>query len=640
MKTNTLLRRLIVSALCAAMVISMLPVTVFANRDVDDSENNPPPPATEYVEPTVPGSTSAPRYILQFVMGEDGYASNNGSVTVSYTTNSGTGSVTVDLYEGYMKLFPNYSYSNLTKDVQRLADKGMAVNGTLIDGIAQSFTGTYYDTTERNLDAYSTYTVSLDNIPYGVTSIDSVSVSLDDKDSLSLQSLQVISVTSWLLYADTDTHSLDYLRRYWNGSYGSELVGSWSGQLVAEASGTCNGGTTTTFSTKNNKLTYYSNNRTVVDNSGSSMQGVSIHIADFYDAGIESLLAGYSRTEKTAADSKDKFNAADFLSIGKQAYSAYSNLDPIIKDCLTLEVTYLDTMGHTRKVKIPFITAYLTNILLANKGVLCGNDDYNTWISGIFQQNETVALQLRLAQYESLVGLKLTYGETVDYAASRGNAKTVNTSTDKLTVDSICFYENVTAQNFTLPYDKSHLACMLETDLTPAYSYTSSNSAGATLATGHQLNVTLENGRLINGGPEEKELENTYVFTLTNSSVSSAGTLSSIHLDITYVDNNGFEHTLEDLNLENLVGQFYGYTFNFDVLAWKKANVAGNYDGSQADNRNRDLIKVCSTTIPMKGGLPCLLVTMDSRIFTIRHRAIIICGSTLWSRLSCPQSPV
>lgn len=580
MKINKRFLRLTSLVLCAVILVGLGPLAVPADAKLFF------------------GVTTMPKYIVQLVVGEDGYNGNSGTITVSYTDGTGkTGSVSADLLEGNWDLFP---YRSLGSEESVLKIQGNERGYAMFaNQVAMDYTGNFHNDINRNLDPYSAYTVVLPDMPDNLKSVDSVQLKLSQNDTLSLQSLRVIKVSSWPFYVGED-----FLMSYMNGLYGSQMEGEWNGHLVAEGAGACKGNATTTFSVGNRNLTYYpEGERTWINNVRGTMQGVSVHIADVYDAGIEFLLSGYGKKAKTTVDSNDKFNAKAFLEkIGSQAYSAYSNLDPIVQDCLTLEVSYQDVLGDTRKIEIPFISAYLSNILVDNAGVLCGKDDYTTWISGIFRQNDTVALPLPLAQYESLLGLKLTYGKKAAYTTDNDKVRSIPTSVDTLTVDNVCFYEGVSFNNFKQPYNKSTLSCQLETDLTPVYSYSAASAAGTTLGTGHQLNMTLENGRLVNGSPKARELKDTYVFTLTNSSIDEAGTESPIYADITYVDTNGLEHTLKDLNIENLTGQFYGYTFNFDVLEWKKANNMLPTDPGQVDNRVKDLYQQYDSHMSEKGG--------------------------------------
>ena len=556
------------------MVISMLPITVFANKEKDDRDE----PET----PTIPITSSNPGYILQLVAGEDGYAGSGGSFTVTYTDSKGkTGQkLTVDFYEGYKTLFPDQAFSRSTDVYKNITDNYMFGTKSLsayeANSIARYYTGSYYSGDTFALTPYSSCTFSLGGLPEDLKEITAVEVKLDSRDSLSMQSLRIIKLKSW-------SSGLNCLSSYMNGTLSSQMEGSWYGELVAEATGTCNGETTTTFSTSNSKLTWYASNRTVLDNQSSS-QGFSMHFADTPTAGIESMMAGYNDDEIQAYFFGTNYSNEDFKKMGNSAYLAYSNLNPIFKECLTLELTYLDVMGDTRKIEIPVVTSYLINILVSNKGQLCGYND-TTWISGILQQNETIGLALQLAQYKSLVGLQLIYGQSPTGMTNRDNVRTVDTDKDTIAVDSMCFYGY--AASFKMKYSTQHLSCLLEApNATLSHHYTSSSPDGALLSTGYKLNITLDNGRLIEGAPSQKELKDTYVFTLTNSGVENAGTYSGIYMDITYMDTNGFEHTLEDLSLKELVGEFYGYTCNHDVLLFKQSNNAsGYYIGDKAMDR-------------------------------------------------------
>lgn len=565
MKTHDKLRRLVVFILCATMVVGLLPMTVFADMVAEANATLRP---SQKVNRAIAPVTYVD-YIIQLVAGERGYT-GNGTIEVTYTDYYGKSkSVTVDIYDSYLKLFPENTYKKITDGHELIQDvhkRGMASSSNMayeINGIAKQFTGAYSVGMGGQFDLrpYGSCTLPLSRIAGNIESVDSVKVTLKDQGSLSLQSLRIIEV-------DRDNEG-----RYFNGTLSGQLEGRWRGYVLAEGSGTCSGGKkSTVFSESEYNLKCYAGNkRPYVDNEALICQGISFHIADEPTAGIETLLADV-RTEFSAETPEWElyFNGSALKQLGVEAFRAYENLNPIFSECLNLEVTYLDVLGATRKVEIPAVTLYLVQILCDNEGKLYGQNYplYSTWISGIFQQNETIALVLCLAQYKSLLGIQLTYGEAPDGIVSsifsEEYRRVVDTKNDTLAIDELCFYEDVSGKEIQNRYSEKHLTCLPTLPEKTAYSYTSTNIGGAELETGYKLPMTLENGKLVEGPPVKKPLKDIYVVELQNSDVDGAGTYNNVYMDIAYVDINGFEQVLENLSLKELVGQFYGYTCKED----------------------------------------------------------------------------
>ena len=132
----------------------------------------------------------------------------------------------------------------------------------------------------------------------------------------------------------------------------------------------------------------------------------------------------------------------------------------------------------------------------------------------------------------------------------------MDTKTDRLIIDQLCFYEGVTQSNFKNEYSTTHLTCVPEITIDPAYCYTPTRSA--TLTTDQTLALSVASGKLTEGKPTETELKNTYVFTLVNSGNRDAGTYGLVTMDITYTTTKGQQVTLDGLSLKDLVVDFCG----------------------------------------------------------------------------------
>ena len=493
-------------------------------------------------------------FALELVAGSDGYTGRNGQVTVNYTDSLGiTYDKTVTLQSS--SWFLSYSNSLTTESIM---DRYNLTADWLSSGVelfqmAAGYVGTEFDDTSytSQILPYAATTFQI-VMPRNITRINSITVQLDENDNLILQSVRLLELSST---GDG----------YWNGMLSTEYAGGWQGRLLAQSTGssyTVNGSSSITFT--NGSLTtrglqvYAMGNGPAVDNSGEAV-AVSVQIADVLGAGIESLLAA-NRSGYT--DREARFLNSEVMNdlVGNDAWKAYYNIYPFYQECMTLSVTYLDTLGATRQVSIPFMTTYLLYLLRENDGVLSGGD-WTTWISGILQQNENVGLPLRLAQYDSLVSVRLTYGQTPSGFTS-SNANTIDASADPITIENICFYEGATSSNFNSPYDSEKLSCVLETSLTPAYSWSSSGAAGQQLSRGGSVSASLDAGTLSEGAPRGgRDFTDTYVVRIKTADIETAGTTNPVTVSLTYTDTAGQQHTTSTYSLQTLASNFYGSSY-------------------------------------------------------------------------------
>ena len=495
-------------------------------------------------------------YALELVAGSDGYARKSGSVTVNYTDSLGiTYQRTITFDQGYEALFPASEVKDSEESYNRSLTSNWLTTGVgEMNGLAAGYVGNYYpykDVTDTCLLPYTATTFQL-VMPQNLVKINSITVQLDEEDNLILQSLRFYELTA--------TGS-----NYWNGMYGLERTNGWKGRLLAQSTGgsyTVNGNSSATFTNGSLQTrgleTYARGQGPLVDNSGAYV-GVSLQLADTLGAGIETLLAD-NKTSYT--DKQAKFNASKYMDdqVGDDAWKAYYNLHPFYQECLTLEITYQDTLGSTRKVSLPFVTTYLIYLLKENDGKLTGGS-WESWISGVLQQNENAALPLRLAQYSSLVSLKLTYGRAPS-SFSSGNSDTINASEDPITLENICFYEGVTASNFNSEYDTEKLACVLDTSLTPAYSWSASSTSGQQLSSGSSITASLAAGNLSAGAPREDEQSSSrYLVRIKTADVETAGTDDPVSVSLTYTNASGQQQVTSTYSLQTLAANFYGSSY-------------------------------------------------------------------------------
>ena len=501
-------------------------------------------------------------FIVEMVAGADGYPNRDGSITLNYTDSLGISyNKTITFSDGYGDLFPG-------SDLKKAHEKGNWTSlptsgwGTQTDreitGLGSGYVGNYYtyeDVTDTCLLPYTATDFQL-VLPQNISKINSITIRLDDSDNLVLQSVRLFELSQ-----------IDS-KNYWNGEFGLERTRSWQGRVIAQSNGnshTISGKSSYTWQGNSNTrglTTYARGQGPEVDNSGNKL-GVTIHFADVLGAGIEGLQA---RNTRSYTDKAAKFNASDKLnsSSGNDAWKAYYNLHPFYQECMTLELTYKDTLGATRKVSVPYMTTYILYNLVANKGTFSGGS-WETWISGILQQNETAALVLRTAQYESMVSVKVIYGNA-PYGFTSSNKSSIDTGSDSISLESICIYENVSTSSsasnyFGSVYDKTKLAFALKTKLEPAYSWSASNEQGQKLSGGGSLSATVSDNALKKGAPEKRDGSSKYLVKIKTADIETAGTDNPVTVSLAYTDITGAKRTTSVYSMPTLAGNYYGSTY-------------------------------------------------------------------------------
>ena len=501
-------------------------------------------------------------YMLEMVAGSDGYPNKEGSITLNYTDSLGisyTKTITFD--DGYGNLFPGSDLENAHKkgNWTSLPIVGWGVQSDReITGIASGYVGNYYtykDVTDTCLLPYTATDFQM-VLPQNIAQINSITITLDDSDNLILQSVRFLEL------------SQIGSENYWNGEFGLERTRSWQGRVIAQSNGnshTISGKSSYTWqgNTNTRGLTTYARGKgPAVDNTGNHI-GVAIHFADVLGAGIESLQA---RDRRSYTDKEAKFNASDKLNSlsGNDAWKAYYNLHPFYQECMTLELTYKDTLGATRKVSVPYMTTYLLYHLVNSGGTFSGGS-WETWISGILQQNENAALELRMAQYASMEGVKITYG-SAPYGFTSSNKSTIDTSSDSISLESICIYENTSSHSsdsnyFDSVYDTEKLAFMLNTKLEPAYSWSAGTEQGQKLSGGGSLTATLSAQTLKKGAPEERDQTSKYLVRIKTADIETSGTTNPVTVSLSYTDTSGAKKTTSVYSLKTLASNFYGSSY-------------------------------------------------------------------------------
>ena len=497
-------------------------------------------------------------YALELVAGSDGYVNKNGTVTVNYTNALGCAySQSIRFREGYGAVQVNKNVKDAEKDYNHtITSPWFQTSVGEMQGLAAGYIGNYYvyqDVSETCLRPYTGTTLLL-AMPQNI-SVSSISVSLDENDSLTLQSVRLVEL-SYL--------AQDY-ENYWNGAFGLERTRPWTGRLVAQSVGgeySINGRSSVTFQRDQSYdfgrlQTYERGKGPVVDNTGTGV-GVTIQIADVLGAGIESFAAWNGRSY---SDKEARFAAWEQLKnrANDDARKAWFNLNCFKQECMNLTIDYKDTLGAHRRVEVPLFTSYLVYLLKENQGKLTGGS-WETWISGIFQQNENVALPMRLAEYASLEGVSLTYG-AAPAGFTSGNSGRVNAGGDPLTIENICFYEGVNGSNFNSKYDSRTLTCPLKTSLKPTYSY--SVKGGQQLTAGSTASASLASGSLVKEPPAARDYSNKYLVKLKTADIETAGTKDPIYFRMDYTDTNGDKQSTAEYSLTTQASNYYGANYRY-----------------------------------------------------------------------------
>lgn len=524
-------------------------------------------------------------YAVELVTGGDGYDSPEGTVTVNYTDSLGISyDCSITLWDGYYTRVGGW----LEWADPDVTSPWLTTTAAQMRAMGNFFTGNDYSSNSC-LQPYTSTTLQM-TMPQNISRINSITVALQEDDQLNLQSVRFYELSA----------TGDYYR---NGMFAKELTQGWQGRVLAQSTGgpyTVLGKNSITFTNSSLETlglrTYARGQGPLVDNSGEGV-GVSIQIADAAGAGVESLLAHSSGSLEQDGNygtgwEQLKSQASD------DASKAYQNLAPLFQEFMNLEITYLDVFGSTRKVSVPFFTTYMACILKQNDGRLTGGT-WETWISGILQQNENAALSLPLAQYDSLVGLRLTYGTAPDGLSNTySNFKTVDTASDTITVENLCFYEGVTESNFVNKYDTEKLACVLDTSLSPAYSWSSSSGAGQKLSTGSSISASLSAENLSTGAPTSlRDFSSSYVVRIKTADIETADTDDPVSVSITYTNQAGQQQNTSVYSLQTLADNFYGASY---------CNAPANYQYALHMRRNC----LCEFTVDLPGAATIDAITL------------------------------
>ena len=411
--------------------------------------------------------------------------------------------------------------------------------------------------------------------------------------NVGIQSIRIIQLEEPLT-------SADFANLTTNGIFSNEAVLKLKGQVLAETRGEAKlSEVVTWFNEKDTPNAAYSlvnytkGNRIRVNTVDAKFQGVTVTFSDTFGAGLDNLLADiltsvpepyhdyqFTTQESMAYVFRDKNNPAG---LGIPLYNLFSGY---YRDPLTLTVTYYDSFDDVREVDIPFVTAYLMQLIMDSKTLGQGSD----LISGILQQGQTAALRLNLSEFKSFISAKLHYGYdeknplTGKLQPMEGDAYyedddierdplLYNLAKDAIALDSISFYDNVTTDNFKMGYDGKGLIPTFKTSLKPSSTWTASTSTGQILTENRSFTVFKESreGSTVNmfdGYVPAKNYDDKYLVEISTLNTPIAGTISDLTYQLHYIDNSGEKRDTLTSSLQGAAKDFYGNSSrNLDATA-------------------------------------------------------------------------
>ena len=472
-------------------------------------------------------------------------------------------------------------------------------NFTQINQFSAMMLGNYFDAytmTTSYLKGYQAIQIPI-VLPADVTEFTMISskpitaynnrLGTDPNKGVGIQSIRVIDLSE-PLYENSSMLTT-------NGFFSPEAVLGLRGSVIAETQGTVNNyqGTWAPDNPTYKLVNYNEKNSIKVDTISGDFQGVTVTFSDTFGAGIDNLLADVIKDYP-------KINSADFPTNQAMIYVMKNKNNPdnlglplinllgaYYRDPLTLTVTYYDSFGETREVDIPFVTAYLTQLIMDSRRI--GDVAPETWISGVFQQGQTVGLRLNLSEFKSLVSVKLSYGYDENPLTGRlrsmeGDAwyddddderlpLTYSLAKDSIAIDSICFYDDVTTANFYARYKGTDLTSTIETTLKPSSSWQASTANGQIITADRSFTAYKESKEgatvnMIDGAPIRDEYKDKYLIEISTLDTPIAGTISNLSYQIHYTDTYGTSRSTTVGSLQGAAKDFYGNSSrNLDIFA-------------------------------------------------------------------------
>lgn len=533
------------------------------------------------------GSSKHTYCMYEIVTGNNRNNIHDGTITLTYTDYMGIDrTVKTNLKDGYKIACgdkEDFAVKNLTGAIK--LNDWSAADAMSMQNAAALVTHNLYG--ETALDEGVLKANAATHVMFDATEdiVKVKSIYLDVSDSLEIKAVRLIAPTGGSYLGNI----------YWNANYGSERLREFNGRLLAElnASNTVSRNITfaPTEASEKRRLTVYESGKGPAYNTKSSMVGVSIQIADLYNAGVDELMARNA-------------TASNF----------WDNLDPCVEECFTLKLEYKDVKGVTRTVEVPVLTTYICQLIFQDSiskyrlsdhtglmgtqvsavglvGTIAEKEAKKDWISGLMRQDDNVGLALRLSEFKELVSLNFTYGvkpsgltyTTTEHTQKDGcdskttvtdDVRRINTDKDVIAIENICFYTGVNSTNFKNSYDAKSLGVKFTTTLTPQYSYSAASKNGVRFAKNGALSLKAGQGNFRSGKPAAREDTERYLVRFENSKFGmvSANSLGipdpsglfgdqGVRYSIAYTTNDGAQHTTTPTSMIDVCANYYGISY-------------------------------------------------------------------------------
>lgn len=275
-----------------------------------------------------------------------------------------------------------------------------------------------------------------------------------------------------------------------------------------------------------------------------------------------------------------EINIADVYQSGIEALATpvADNQPPLcelpIMEFLSLQVSYLDTIGVQRTVKMPVITSCIS--WAVENGFL----NYSSKLAGIAQQGENLVFAGRLPGFSSLVDYQLSYDLDADKLSKISRAgdiaingkpykdpkepfidrdKYADIHVDRMFLTSLKIYctDGNAADN--VEYTGSDGALTFGISANPSYFYAAGSAYGDALSVGSPKRVQMLKYEKDAITEPVFDLKNRYIVEIETDNVSFADTTSEVQAVFYYRSTSGTNSTTNPFYISDAAREYYGY---------------------------------------------------------------------------------
>ena len=319
---------------------------------------------------------------------------------------------------------------------------------------------------------------------------------------------------------------------YYSGSYNIAFKGSLLGYLEEDAIDFELEGSDIMYKVSNKagsdyKFAVPSAEAAVYDSKNSEFL-VKFDIADVYGAGIESLAANYN----------DGYRL-------KQ-----------VAEALAVNITYKDVYGRSKTVVMPAITSMIG--WMVEKGMV----ETELPIAGVAQQGDPIMFPASLPDFESLVGVSVTYGDEAAAAAGveatagvTRNQRLKGLANDEMAITGMQIY----GSDVTVNYALDGASVRLSANGDPLYYFVANESSGKQIRTGK---TELPMSKYMQGAslkPVDQIGESHYILVIKTDDMNQAGTTAHLTARVGYEFTDGKTYETKAIDLTEAAEDFFGY---------------------------------------------------------------------------------